>query len=86
MFSENVDASINEIELAASAYQRYPLVMLGKELKLVLEDRNFPATDFVLLDESSVAGTLTEAAGEATTTADVVVDLALGHVLLELGQ
>jgi aspartate-semialdehyde dehydrogenase len=40
--------------------------LLGKELKLVLEDRNFPATDFVLLDESSVAGTLTEAAGEAT--------------------
>ena len=40
--------------------------LLGKELKLVLEDRNFPATDFVLLDESHVAGTLTEAAGEAT--------------------
>lgn len=40
--------------------------LLGKELKLVLEDRNFPATDFVLLDESSAAGTLTEAAGEAT--------------------
>jgi uncharacterized protein len=35
MVSENVDASINEIELAASAYQRYPLVMLGKELKFV---------------------------------------------------
>src|ERR1700733_4779848 len=40
--------------------------LLGKELKLVLEDRNFPATDFVLLDESHAAGTLTEAAGEAT--------------------
>lgn len=40
--------------------------LLGKELKLVLEDRNFPATDYVLLDESNVAGTLTEAAGEAT--------------------
>src|ERR1700690_1807366 len=40
--------------------------LLGKEVKLVLEDRNFPATDFVLLDESHVAGTLTEAAGEAT--------------------
>jgi aspartate-semialdehyde dehydrogenase len=40
--------------------------LLGKELKLVLEDRNFPATDFVLLDESFAAGTLTEAAGEAT--------------------
>jgi aspartate-semialdehyde dehydrogenase len=36
----------------------------GKELKQVLEDRNFPATDFVLLDEVAVAGTLTEAGGE----------------------
>ncbi len=40
--------------------------LLGKELKQVLEDRNFPATDFVLLDDTVVAGTLTEAAGEAT--------------------
>lgn len=40
--------------------------LLGKELKLVLEDRNFPATDFVLLDESVVAGTLTEVGGEPT--------------------
>lgn len=38
----------------------------GKELRQVLEDRNFPASDFVLLDESVVAGTLTEAAGEPT--------------------
>jgi aspartate-semialdehyde dehydrogenase len=38
----------------------------GKELKQVLEDRNFPATDIVLLDESILAGTLTEAAGEPT--------------------
>lgn len=38
----------------------------GKELKQVLEDRNFPATDFALLDESLAVGTLTEAAGEAT--------------------
>ena len=38
----------------------------GKELKQVLEDRHFPASDFVLLDESVVAGTLTEAAGEPT--------------------
>jgi aspartate-semialdehyde dehydrogenase len=38
----------------------------GKELRQVLEDRHFPATDFVLLDESVVAGTLTEAAGEPT--------------------
>jgi len=32
----------------------------------VLEDRNFPASDIVLLDESVMAGTLTEAGGEAT--------------------
>src|SRR5271155_327695 len=38
----------------------------GKELKLVLEDRNFPALDIVLLDESVMAGTLTEAGGETT--------------------
>jgi aspartate-semialdehyde dehydrogenase len=40
--------------------------LLGKELKHVLEDRNFPATDFVLLDEGFAAGTLTEAGGEPT--------------------
>lgn len=40
--------------------------LLGKELKKLLEDRNFPAGDFVLLDDSAMAGTLTEAAGEAT--------------------
>jgi len=38
----------------------------GKELKLVLEERNFPASEIVLLDESIMAGTLTEAAGEPT--------------------
>jgi aspartate-semialdehyde dehydrogenase len=38
----------------------------GKELKLVLEDRNFPASEIVLLDESSMAGTLTVADGEPT--------------------
>ena len=38
----------------------------GRELKQVLEDRNFPAGDIVLLDESVMAGTLTEAAGEPT--------------------
>lgn len=38
----------------------------GKELKQTLEDRNFPASDIVLLDESLMAGTLTEAAGEPT--------------------
>jgi aspartate-semialdehyde dehydrogenase len=38
----------------------------GKELKQVLEERNFPALDFVLLDESLAVGTLTEAGGEPT--------------------
>ena len=38
----------------------------GKELKLVLEERNFPASESVLLDTSVMAGTLTEAAGEPT--------------------
>jgi aspartate-semialdehyde dehydrogenase len=36
----------------------------GKELTAVLEDRNFPASDITLLDESVMAGTLTEVAGE----------------------
>jgi aspartate-semialdehyde dehydrogenase len=36
----------------------------GKELTAVLEDRNFPASDIILLDESVMAGTLTEVAGE----------------------
>jgi aspartate-semialdehyde dehydrogenase len=38
----------------------------GKELKQTLEDRNFLAGDIVLLDDSFLAGTLTEAAGEPT--------------------
>ncbi len=38
----------------------------GKELKQVLEDSNFPTSDIVLLDESMMAGTLTEAGGEPT--------------------
>lgn len=40
--------------------------LLGKELKQVLEDRHFPATDIHLYDETILAGTLTEAAGEPT--------------------
>jgi aspartate-semialdehyde dehydrogenase len=36
----------------------------GKELKEVLEDSNFPASEIRLLDEEVVAGTLTEAGGE----------------------
>src|SRR6202034_3553565 len=31
-----------------------------------LEDRNFPTSEIILLDESVMAGTLTEAAGEPT--------------------
>ena len=38
--------------------------LLGKELKLWLEESNFPTTDIRLLDEEFVAGTLTEAGGE----------------------
>jgi aspartate-semialdehyde dehydrogenase len=38
----------------------------GKELKQVLEERNFPTGEIILLDESVMAGTLTEAAGEPT--------------------
>jgi aspartate-semialdehyde dehydrogenase len=36
----------------------------GKELKLFLEESNFPASEIRLLDEEIVAGTLTEAGGE----------------------
>src|SRR5258707_2191917 len=36
----------------------------GKELKIVLEESNFPAGEIRLLDEEIVAGTLTEAGGE----------------------
>jgi aspartate-semialdehyde dehydrogenase len=38
----------------------------GKELKLVLEERDFPASEIILLDETVMAGTLTKAAGEPT--------------------
>src|ERR1700683_212264 len=38
----------------------------GQELKLVLEDRKFPAGEIILLDEPILAGTLTEAGGEPT--------------------
>lgn len=38
----------------------------GKELKQVLEDCRFPASDIHLYDETVLAGTLTEAAGELT--------------------
>jgi aspartate-semialdehyde dehydrogenase len=48
--------------------------ILGKELKQVLEDRNFPASDIVLLDEGEAAGVLTEAAGEPTFIQDIDAD------------
>src|SRR5258708_36064998 len=35
----------------------------GKELKQLLEESNFPASEIRLLDEEIVAGTLTEAGG-----------------------
>jgi len=40
--------------------------LLGKELKQVLEDRNFPASEISLIDDDVAAGTLSEAAGEPT--------------------
>jgi aspartate-semialdehyde dehydrogenase len=40
--------------------------LLGKDLKQTLENRNFPASDIVLLDDTLMAGTLTEAGGEPT--------------------
>ena len=46
----------------------------GKELKEVLEDSNFPASEIRLLDEDLVAGTLTEAAGEPTVIETVDED------------
>jgi aspartate-semialdehyde dehydrogenase len=39
--------------------------LLGAELKSLLEESRFAASDFRLLDEESAAGTLTEAGGEA---------------------
>ena len=39
--------------------------LLGAELKSLLEESRFAASDFRLLDEEMAAGTLTEAGGEA---------------------
>ena len=56
--------------LGTKATERVAIVgastLLGKEVKEVLEERNFPAGEIVLLDDSVMAGTLTEAGGEAT--------------------
>ncbi|MGH9682951.1 MAG: Asd/ArgC dimerization domain-containing protein [Candidatus Acidiferrales bacterium] len=51
---------LNRVAIVGAASLR------GKELKEVLEDRNFPADEIILLDEGELAGTLTEAAGEPT--------------------
>ena len=46
----------------------------GRELKLVLEERNFQADEIVLLDASVMAGTLTEAGGEPTFIRELAED------------
>ena len=48
--------------------------LLGKELKQVLEDRNFPAAEISLLDEDVAAGILTEAGGEPAFIQQVTED------------
>jgi aspartate-semialdehyde dehydrogenase len=48
--------------------------LLGRELKQVLEDRNFPASEISLFDEEVAAGTLTEAAGEPTFIQSITAD------------
>ena len=54
---------------SSTEFRRVALVgassLRGKELKQLLEDRNFPAGDIRLVDDEAV-GTLTEAGGEAT--------------------
>jgi aspartate-semialdehyde dehydrogenase len=46
----------------------------GKELKQVLEDRNFTTDEMVLLDQSVAVGTLTEAGGEPTFVRELKED------------
>src|ERR1044071_8735144 len=48
--------------------------LLGTELKSLLEESRFAASDFRLLDEEIAAGTLTEAAGEAAVIQPVEED------------
>ncbi|HVO58768.1 MAG TPA: Asd/ArgC dimerization domain-containing protein [Dongiaceae bacterium] len=48
--------------------------LLGAELKSLLEESRFAASDFRLVDEESVAGTLTEAGGEAAVIQPVEED------------
>jgi len=54
----NPSANAVRVAIAGAASLR------GKELKLLLEESNFPASEIRLLDEEIVAGTLTEAGGE----------------------
>ncbi len=48
--------------------------LLGAELKLLLEESRFAASDFRLVDEETVAGILTEAGGEAAIIQPVEED------------
>src|SRR5215813_2651364 len=48
--------------------------LLGAELKSLLEENRFAAADFRLLDEEIVAGTLTEAGGEAAVIQPIEED------------
>jgi aspartate-semialdehyde dehydrogenase len=48
--------------------------LLGAELKSLLEESRFAASDFRLLDEEMAAGTLTEAGGEAAVIQPVEED------------
>lgn len=48
--------------------------LLGTELKSLLEESRFAAADFQLVDEEIVAGTLTEAGGEAAVIQPVEED------------
>lgn len=52
--------------------------LLGAELKSVLEESRFAGWDFRLVDEEVVAGTLTEAGGEATVIQGVEEDTFYG--------
>src|SRR5439155_25099517 len=48
--------------------------LLGAELKSLLEESRFAASDFRLVDEETAAGTLTEAGGEAAVIQPVEDD------------
>jgi aspartate-semialdehyde dehydrogenase len=48
--------------------------LLGAELKCLLEESRFAASDFRLVDEENAAGTLTEAGGEAAVIQPVEED------------